>query len=719
MSPPIVTDISCGGTNDGSIDVVLQCPSTFLWNDGSTVGVPRTGLSPGTYGVTITDNLGVTPYSNIVVTDDQITYSTNQINNPCLNVCSGYASVNASSPSGVSYLWSNGATTNQITNLCDGIYSVTITNGSGCTKFHSFTITMNPLLNQEWPKNTMNVANQNDNVKRVLTDKDGSVYVMGEFDEVTEIEGNIISSGGVQHQKGIFLVKYNSCGVYEWMVHMENTTGPYYDIDAFDLDFNANQTEIVVFAKWDNIALSANNRWFSSNGSSGQSNNSSIAKDVFTVHVNTSTANFATINDYALDYNDIYTSGKVQPNSQKYIGGQIGGFAVVKSIDNTNFVTHSVIADQSTGNIVSDFEVHEINGTTHVYAAVNLLANVALLYPTPNTAQSGNQGDALIVKAPVQLIPAMQQSPSYINPAHGSNVLINDLEVDVTANLVVTAVGVYTGNVTGWFGPYHPPTMNIRTALVAQFSPIDLGNYGVHHIVGNIDASTAIAVSISPNIITVTGTMEGHDAEFLGDGYSMNNNTGSGLGLNSMWVAQFSHTPAIGSWFVGSQSNENVTVNDISYNAGTELFYVGGNYKDDLDLPPYTNLHFPTPGLGQEFGFIVRGGEDSPGQGAYYKTSAPINSEKDNTVLGILQSPINVYPNPNNGAFTLEFTSNSTENIYVKIFSITGSIMFSKTIEKTNSIVALQIQPTRMSSGLYTIQILQDDKISYKKFTVK
>ncbi len=55
-----------------------------------------------------------------------------------LNVCDGNTVLTASK--GVSYLWSNGATTQKITVLKDGIYSVKVTDSEGCVSEKSITI---------------------------------------------------------------------------------------------------------------------------------------------------------------------------------------------------------------------------------------------------------------------------------------------------------------------------------------------------------------------------------------------------------------------------------------------------------------------------------------------------------------------------------------------------------------------------------------------------
>jgi hypothetical protein len=58
MVNPIAKNITCNGANDGSIQLNLAggiAPLTLTWSDGSTAGLTRNNLGPGTYTATISD----------------------------------------------------------------------------------------------------------------------------------------------------------------------------------------------------------------------------------------------------------------------------------------------------------------------------------------------------------------------------------------------------------------------------------------------------------------------------------------------------------------------------------------------------------------------------------------------------------------------------------------------------------------------------------------
>jgi hypothetical protein len=81
-------------------------------------------------------------YSNFITktVTSGITVSCTSSNGTCTNG-GGSVSVSCTNGTGLSYLWSNGATTSSISNLAAGTYTVTVTSSSGCTATCSKTVT--------------------------------------------------------------------------------------------------------------------------------------------------------------------------------------------------------------------------------------------------------------------------------------------------------------------------------------------------------------------------------------------------------------------------------------------------------------------------------------------------------------------------------------------------------------------------------------------------
>lgn len=146
----VVSDLVCGGAEDGSIDLSVlngTAPYGFVWSNGAN-DEDLTDLAPGSYAVEVTDANGCS-WSNSFTVNEGATITIDSLVQEYangFNVSSGQASDGMISvtPAGgtapYSYDWSNGATSEQVNGLAAGIYSVTITDANGCSLTVSFTL---------------------------------------------------------------------------------------------------------------------------------------------------------------------------------------------------------------------------------------------------------------------------------------------------------------------------------------------------------------------------------------------------------------------------------------------------------------------------------------------------------------------------------------------------------------------------------------------------
>lgn len=141
------TDNICYGGLAGTATAIPKDgtpPYTYLWSPSGGTASTATGLSSGTYTVTLTDANNLTATATVTISDltTAIVGTLNSTNISCKGVNDG--SITATATGGTSpytYLWNNSATTSSITGLAPGVYSVTITDANGCTKTESITIT--------------------------------------------------------------------------------------------------------------------------------------------------------------------------------------------------------------------------------------------------------------------------------------------------------------------------------------------------------------------------------------------------------------------------------------------------------------------------------------------------------------------------------------------------------------------------------------------------
>lgn len=145
-------NLLCNGDGNGSITLTPQGgtpPYNYLWSNGQT-SITATGLSGGTYQVTVTDSHNCTfVLVNIAVNEPAAITATN-LQVPIL--CNGDANGSiVLTPAGgtppFNYLWSNGQTGNTATGLSGGTYVVTITDANNCVKTLSIPFAEPSVLN--------------------------------------------------------------------------------------------------------------------------------------------------------------------------------------------------------------------------------------------------------------------------------------------------------------------------------------------------------------------------------------------------------------------------------------------------------------------------------------------------------------------------------------------------------------------------------------------
>lgn len=142
---PEVTQISCFGENDGSINLNLvggQAPVRAFWDHGPEQAAIF-NLSPGEYNVTIIEGTGCEFRRTFFINEPEILIVTGIVENAleCTDGQSGSIDliVSGGTPP-YTYEWSNGERTADLTSLTVGWYSVNVTDQSGCYSTQRFQV---------------------------------------------------------------------------------------------------------------------------------------------------------------------------------------------------------------------------------------------------------------------------------------------------------------------------------------------------------------------------------------------------------------------------------------------------------------------------------------------------------------------------------------------------------------------------------------------------
>jgi uncharacterized protein (DUF2141 family) len=148
--PPIaiagnVTDVSCYGGNDGSIDLTVAGgvpPYHYIWSNGATDD-DLSNLAAGVYIVTVIDVKGCEAIMYFEVTEPEEIIVIGEVTNvSCPGGSDG--AIDITVYGGIwpyTFLWSNGAVSEDIFGLTIGEYTVNVTDANGCSVAVTFIVT--------------------------------------------------------------------------------------------------------------------------------------------------------------------------------------------------------------------------------------------------------------------------------------------------------------------------------------------------------------------------------------------------------------------------------------------------------------------------------------------------------------------------------------------------------------------------------------------------
>ncbi len=150
-----ITNVGCFGSNTGSVTITPTLgitPYTYTW---STTPIQNsqtaTGLTSGTYSVSIKDGIGCITQTVVTVTQPTSAVLVSGTITPVTCNGSSTGSINVLGNGGTApytYSWSPGAqTTPSITNLPIGSYSVKVTDAKSCTVSATYNVTQPAVLN--------------------------------------------------------------------------------------------------------------------------------------------------------------------------------------------------------------------------------------------------------------------------------------------------------------------------------------------------------------------------------------------------------------------------------------------------------------------------------------------------------------------------------------------------------------------------------------------
>ncbi len=81
----------------------------------------------------------------------------------------------------------------------------------------------------------------------------------------------------------------------------------------------------------------------------------------------------------------------------------------------------------------------------------------------------------------------------------------------------------------------------------------------------------------------------------------------------------------------------------------------------------------------------------------------------------LILDDLKVYPNPNEGFFTIEFTEATSAIIKIFVYNFTGEVLFSDELQSSNSFYNIEVDIVNQPAGIYFLLIKQNDASQTRK----
>ncbi|WP_051951669.1 MBG domain-containing protein [Flavobacterium sp. ASV13] len=216
------TNIACHGANTGSATVGVSGGKpgyTYSWAPSGGNLATATGLSAGTYTVTVTDANSCTATQSFTIIEPNVLTATavSQTNIACHGANTGSATVGVSGGTGsYTYAWTpSGGNSATATGLSAGTYTVTVTDANSCTTTQSFTITEPALLEAITSKTNVTCYSGNDGTASVNVSGGKGVYT---YLWSPEGGNEATASGLTAGTYSITITDANSCSISKTVV---------------------------------------------------------------------------------------------------------------------------------------------------------------------------------------------------------------------------------------------------------------------------------------------------------------------------------------------------------------------------------------------------------------------------------------------------------------------------------------------------------------------
>ncbi len=220
ISPSNIEDVKCHDDSSGSASVQASggiSPYTYSWAIGGT-NSSISGLTAGTYTLTVTDSCGSSSSSSVTITQPTALVVTSSSVMTDTGSCTGTARATVyGGTAPYTYSWASGQRTASITSQCAGDYCCTVTDKNGCTQTVCASVMTTGIENIEQGRGQIDVYPNPNNGIFTMVVKSGKVIEKNI--EVFNVLGEkVYSQFNIQHQTFNIDLSTQPEGIYLYRV---------------------------------------------------------------------------------------------------------------------------------------------------------------------------------------------------------------------------------------------------------------------------------------------------------------------------------------------------------------------------------------------------------------------------------------------------------------------------------------------------------------------
>ncbi len=766
----IDSNISCNGQSDGGMTASATggtSPYLYVWNNGATTA-SVTGLVAGTYSVTITDNSGCTSINSGTVTQPVLLIAATVVdsNISCNGLTDG--GITASANGGTTpyaFAWSNGATTASIAGIAAGTYSVTITDNGGCSSTSSATITEPAAIA---PPTFTGLATDycEDAAVVTLTGLPTGGIFTGNGITGNSFDPNSANSGNND-------IKYSitdAIGCESFVINSTTINNlPTVSISGLATDYCVDAADVTIAATpisgaWTGD-INSNGDFSPSTQGVGTHNivyiftdaNSCVNSDTATTMVNAlPIITFTTLADVCADANNFMITG-ASP-----VGGDWSGNGVSSNYFNANNAgagshylnytytdANGCINMDSTMQLVNPLPVLNITGFDADYCA-NASTDTLDATPAGGTffglGMTANVFDPSVVNAgSVSILYMYTDANGCFNSTPATTTINSIPMVDLGSDNTVCEYSssmLDAGN-TG-------STYLWNTGATTQTIVLDTNGFGIGDFMYNVTVTNAnscinmdsveITYEATPvSQLTDTNTICGENTDITLDAGYISGNTyvwSNGVSWSSITINANDLGANMGNMSVEITSDGGCVYNDTTfvYFREVPVIDIGGdeivclNHEFTIDAGTgFTSYLWNTGATTQSI--TIDSNTFDVGQNIIkVEVYNDVNcSAMDSMMLVVdpctgienndIANKVNLYPNPNNGEFTIDISS-INEDVNIEILSSYGQVIY-KANHKATQNRLIEIKQNHLAKGMYYIRISNDNMNLYKKVNIQ